>query len=139
MKRKKAIFSKLLFGIIFAVVTIYFNNSTYSSAKVNHFEYKEKDYVAQFCSGKIEYMLPDRTRIDCLTNEYAIEFDWAYKWAESIGQSLYYARQTGLKPAVAIIMKNPNDEKYIKRIEIAKPDMKIFKIHAYKNPIQSNF
>ena len=64
----------------------------------------EKDYVDKYCDGIKEYVLPDKTRVDCLTNEYAIEFDYAKKWAESVGQSLYYAEKTGKKPAVAIIL-----------------------------------
>ncbi len=95
-------------------------------------EMKEKDYVQKYCKGEIEYTLSDRTRVDCLTDEFAIEYDWASKWAQSVGQSLYYARMTGLKPAVAIIMKSPEDEKYIKRIQLADERITIFKIKAYK-------
>ena len=91
---------------------------------------KEADYVNMYCKGKIEYRLSDGTRIDCLTNEYAIEYDWAKKWAESIGQSLYYAKVTGKKPAVAIIMKSASDEKYIKRIQTVDKGITIFRIKA---------
>ena len=90
-------------------------------------KYKEADYVNAYCKGIIEYQLPDKTRVDCLTDEYAIEFDYAKKWAESIGQSLYYAKMTGKKPAVAIIVKKPTDKIYIERIK------KVDKNHAEKN------
>lgn len=78
----------------------------------------EKDYAIPWCSangGISEYELPDRTRVDCLTPEYAIEFEFAHKWAESIGQSLYYSKMTGKKPAVALIMGR-GDMKYYRRI-----------------------
>jgi len=91
---------------------------------------KEADYVNLTCTGQIEHRLEDNTRVDCLTDEYAIEYDWAKKWAESIGQSLYYAKMTGKKPAVAIIVKSESDEKYIKRIETVSKDIKIFTINA---------
>lgn len=39
--------------------------------------------------GKMEVVLKDKTRIDCLTAEYAIEVDFAKKGAEGIGQALY--------------------------------------------------
>ena len=39
---------------------------------------------------------------------------------------------TGLKPAVAIIMTSPNDERYIKRIEEVDKNITIFRIKAYK-------
>ena len=53
------------------------------------------------------------------------------KWAESIGQALYYAKMTGLKPAVAIIMRKPTDEEYIKRIQLVNENLTIFRINAY--------
>ena len=93
-------------------------------------KYRESDYVKAYCNGAIEYRLPDKTRVDCLTDEYAIEFDWAKKWAESIGQSLYYAKMTGKKPAVAIIIKSDSDRKYIERIKTVDKDITIFEIKA---------
>ena len=55
----------------------------------------EREYVSQHCAGDMEYVLPGRTRVDCLTDKYAIEFDFASKWAEALGQSLHYAYATG--------------------------------------------
>lgn len=92
---------------------------------------KEKEYVNAYCKGVIEYRLPDKTRVDCLTDEYAIEFDWGYKWAEGIGQSLYYANQTGKRPAIALILRKESDKKYIERIKSANSDITVFEIKAY--------
>ena len=36
----------------------------------------EADYVDHHFKGKIEHVLPDRTRVDCLTDTYVIEYDW---------------------------------------------------------------
>ena len=50
-------------------------------------KYHEKHYQTLLCNkldGEMEYVLKDRTRVDCLTDEYAIEVDFAKKWAESI-------------------------------------------------------
>lgn len=93
-------------------------------------KYKEADYVNAYCKGIVEYELPDKTRVDCLTDDYAIEFDYAKKWAESIGQSLYYAKMTGKKPAVAIIIKKPTDRIYIERIKKVNAGIKIFEIKS---------
>jgi len=82
---------------------------------------KEKVYQEHFCKqfgGVSEYRLKDRTRVDCLLNDYAIEVDFAKKWAESIGQSLYYASQTSRKAAVLLIMEDlEKDEKYLHRLK----------------------
>lgn len=106
---------------IFIILFIIFQFKIPSIAKLN-----EKDYVNMYCNGTIEYTLPDKTRIDCLTEEYAIEFDYAKKWAESIGQSLYYSKMTDKKPAVAIIIQNPSDKKYVRRILKAEPSITVF-------------
>ncbi len=83
--------------------------------------HKEKVYQAHFCKelgGVVEHVLHDKTRVDCLLDEYAIEVDFAQKWAESIGQSLYYASQTSRKAAVLLIMEDrKKDEKYLRRLE----------------------
>lgn len=82
---------------------------------------KEKEYQEHFCKqfgGITEYRLKDKTRVDCLLNDYAIEVDFAQKWAESIGQSLYYASQTSRKAAVLLIMEDlQKDEKYLHRLK----------------------
>ena len=95
---------------------------------------KEAYYVSQWCRddfGKREFVLWDGTRVDCLAKDYAIEFDFAKKWAESIGQSLYYAKLTHKKPAVVLILTSIEDYKYVKRIERLENGIKIFLIKAY--------
>lgn len=83
--------------------------------------YKEKDYQAVWCkaqNGVMEYRLDDSARVDCLTDKYAAEFDFSTKWAESIGQSLYYGIKTHKEPAVVLIMENPSkDMKYLHRLK----------------------
>ena len=101
-----------------------------SSTKKHH----EKYYQTQLCNeldGVMEQSLLDRTRVDCLTDEYAIEVDFAKKWAESVGQSLYYAAMTEKKPAVGFIMNdNKKDGRHLKRLEVLakRYHIKIFKI-----------
>ncbi len=80
---------------------------------------READYVRDWCKGqegKIEHVLKDRTRVDCLTDEYAIEFDFAYKWAEAVGQSLHYARMTGRKPGIVLIFRKPGEQRFLDRL-----------------------
>ncbi len=94
----------------------------------------ESYYVNQWCTpdfGRKEAILWDMTRVDCLTKDYAIEFDFAKKWAESIGQSLYYSKLTGKPPAVVLILTSPADYKYVKRIERLENGIKIFLVKAY--------
>lgn len=84
--------------------------------------YLEKDYQAYWCNannGVMEYKLPDYTRVDCLTNSHAIEFDFAPKVYESVGQSLYYSLMTGKRPGIVLIIENPDTEcKYVNRLKM---------------------
>ena len=99
--------------------------------------HKEKYYQDIWCTannGIVEYKLEDNTRVDCLTQSEAVEFDFANKWAECIGQAIYYGLMTNRTPSCALIMENPDkDEKYLKRLEkVTNPNN--IKIYTIKNP-----
>lgn len=128
---------RVLYILIIILIVILFSIGVYCSTypfKKEVFEDKEKfreaDYVRAYCKGQVEYVLSDKTRVDCLTDDYAIEFDYAKKWAESVGQSLYYAKMTNKRPAVAIIIKSPKDKKYIDRIKKTETNITVFEIKA---------
>lgn len=84
--------------------------------------YPEKHYQEQWCSdhgGVMEYVLDDKSRVDCLTDTHAIEVEFAPKWKEAIGQALFFGIKTKRKPGILIISENPDtDAKYIKRLRI---------------------
>lgn len=91
--------------------------------------YHESLYQEAWCQteeGETEFWLPDGTRVDCLLAGtidepgYAIEFDFADKWAESIGQSLFYARMTDKQPGIVLILEDPTaDMRYVTRLKTA--------------------
>jgi len=79
----------------------------------------ERDYQIEWCdlfNGEMEFVLPDRARVDCVLPEYAIEFDFGKKWAESIGQSIFYASQLNKRPGIVLIMRSEKDCKYLNRL-----------------------
>jgi hypothetical protein len=122
----------LIFTIFIAILYLIFDSNF--SLKTENEQDKvlkrdEKYYQTKMCNefgGKVEYILFDKARVDCLTDEYAIEVDFAKKWAEGIGQTLYYAQVTGKKPAIGLIVGS-DDEKYLKRVRTVadKFDIKI--------------
>lgn len=100
----------------------------------SHGPLHEKDYQKWWCdrhNGTVEHRLPDGTRVDCLTKEYAVEVEYAPKWAESIGQALYYAQSTSHKPGVLIIVQSDKDERFLKRLRaVAKEQgIKVWTVH----------
>jgi hypothetical protein len=72
----------------------------------------ERWYQEKYCRGKMEVVMPDNTRCDCVTDYHAIEFDFAEKWAEGLGQALNYGFQANKRPAVYLIIEEPADLVY---------------------------
>ena len=104
-------------GIIICSVLIYCCIvEVTSGAKKKH---PEKYYQEIWCKnvgGEVEVVLNNRTRVDCLTDTHAIEFDFAKKWAESLGQSLYYSVKTGKDPGIVLILEKNSDIKFVNRV-----------------------
>ena len=103
--------------MVLFLLTFFLYSPTSFAANIH----KEKEYQSVWCAqhnGKIEYILDDKARIDCLTEDYAIEFDFAYKWAEAVGQALYYALKTNKKPGIVLIIEKERDKRNLKRLEI---------------------
>lgn len=101
---------------LFAITLLVFLIASPAYAKRDH---KEKWYQNQWCAakgGETEKPFPDGTRADCVTDSYAVEFDFGDKWAEAIGQSLYYAFQTNKKAGIVLILENVNDRRYWLRL-----------------------
>lgn len=83
-------------------------------------QYPERDYQKAWCDragGVMEYRLDDGARVDCLTATHAVEFDFSAKWAEAIGQALFYGIKTGKAPGVVLILEGPNDQKHLDRLQ----------------------
>jgi hypothetical protein len=94
----------------------------------------ESYYQELWCNeqkGQAEYELEDLTRVDCLLKDKAVEFDFANKWAECIGQSLYYGIKTNKTPVCALIMEKESDIRYLKRIEKLKEKLQLEVIEIY--------
>ena len=88
-----------------------------AEAKRLHYE---KTYQKHFCyeiGGGIEFTLLDKSgRVDCITKDYAIEADFADKWAESIGQALYYGLMTDRQPGILLILEQQSDHRHLDKL-----------------------
>lgn len=107
--------------LLFLVVTATAISGCFGSSVLH-----EKDYQRHWCKkhkGELEHRLSDGTRVDCLTREYAVEVEYAPKWAEAVGQSLFYAKMTGRKAGIVLIMTERGDERFAKRLrEVASAE-----------------
>lgn len=102
------------------LISIVFSLYVFAQTPKNH-KYFEKDYQRVWCNancGSMEVILPDKARVDGVTKTHAIEFDFAPKWAESIGQALYYGRVLHKTPRIVLIIENAEkDQKYVNRVK----------------------
>ena len=76
-------------------------------------EHPEKWYQKKWCEeqkGRVEVVLQDGTRCDCVTDTHAIEFDFGSGWAESIGQGLHYSSMTKKRAGIVLILENVKTE-----------------------------
>lgn len=78
--------------------------------------HKEAEYRDAWCRGRTEVTLHDGSRVDCLTENYAVEVEFAAKAFEGLGQAIHYARITGTTPAILMIIEKPEDWKQYRRI-----------------------
>ena len=87
----------------------------------------ESRYLEEHCFGIKNYVLADRTTVDCLTPTHAIKFEYAYKWKEALGQTLYYNWKSGKRGGIVLIYKKLTDEMYFNQL--------VTNIEFYKLPI----
>lgn len=120
------------------IIYVFLGLFVLNSAFAKHY-LPEKYYQQEWCTknnGIMEYKLIDDTRVDCLTKDYAVEFDFATKWAEAVGQSLHYSRMTGKKAGINLIIEKPEDFKYYNRIV---PLCKMYDISLWYSEKPSNY
>lgn len=71
------------------------------------------DLLVPYFNGVKQFCLPSGKLIDILSKEYSIEVDFTHKWAESIGQSLVYAHESGKRPCIVFIFDFVKDSKLL--------------------------
>jgi hypothetical protein len=93
-------------------------------------QHRESHYRDIFCDkmgGVVEQISPSGTRADCVFSGYAVEVEFADKWAEGIGQALEYGASMGKTPGLVLIVGR-GGERYVRRVrEVAS---------AYRLPLK---
>jgi len=120
---------KFVYNLIIVFISCFFITTNiqvyatqyYSSKPTKSHLHTEQSYQKAWqkkYGGVLEYKNDDCTRVDCLTDTHAIEFDFANKWAEAIGQALYYQHKTGKRAKVVLILENPQIQmKYFNKVK----------------------
>lgn len=56
-------------------------------------------------------------RCDITFSNHAIEVDWAHKWAECIGQALYYGLCLKSRSVCLLLLEHPDDSRFVDAIK----------------------
>ena len=107
---------------LFAVIAFLSTCSLAQAKTAKSGKWHEADFVDAYCQGEVEHVLADKTRVDCLTATHAIEYDWGKKWAESLGQALFYSAMTGKKAGIVLIVNPRTKDRFLKRLNKAIAD-----------------
>lgn len=105
--------ARILTALITAATLLTF--STFVDAARLHTERWYQDRWCLPTVGESEYLLPDATRVDCLTLTSAVELDFADKWYEGVMQAMYYSMHTGKGAVLVLIVESDEDLKYVER------------------------
>src|SRR5690606_10034966 len=63
------------------------------------------EIIAEQTGWDDQFRTPDGSYVDLLTPTHAIEVDFPHKWAEAVGQSLFYAAVTERQPGILLLDK----------------------------------
>lgn len=115
---KKTVLSTMVITLLAGVcIASPFDYKTASNGyRYVYHQHNEASYQNAYCKahkGIEEYELKDKTRVDCLTDTNAIEFDFANKAYEAVGQALHYGIMTGKKPKVVLILDGADWKKQL--------------------------
>jgi len=97
----------------------------------NESYYVEK--IAEKNDWEQEVVLWDGTRVDLVSDTRAWEVDWPVKWAEAIGQALYYVEVTVKEPGIILLVRDMDRERrYVYRCAVvcAKYDIRLLVINT---------
>ncbi|MFQ5432683.1 MAG: hypothetical protein ACE5EN_09270 [Nitrospinota bacterium] len=99
------------------VIIFLFLSMTASGATL----YPKKHYQESWCkafNGKMDVPVKNGGHADCVTKEYAVDVEFAHNWKDAVAQSVLYAIMTNKKPAIVLIVENPEWEmKYLDRLK----------------------
>jgi hypothetical protein len=106
------------------IVIIMLLISAISYSQKPHEKYYQ-NIAAERMHGRTEVVLEDRSRADIVTDTFAIEVEFAHKWAESIGQSEFYSLELHKKAGIVLITDGMKDDKYVQRLMKVATKLKI--------------
>jgi len=103
---------RLILFIIFLMSGICLQAQLFTKQRESYYQ----NLFAERIHGQKEVLLDDKTRVDVLTDTFAIEVDFADKWSQSVGQSLYYANKLHKKAGIVLVINGLEDDRFVQRL-----------------------
>lgn len=94
--------------VLFLALTLSSYAKTETEAK--HTERWYQELAAKHLHGVMEHRV-ENGRVDILTATHAIEVEFASKWKNAIGQSLWYALQTNERAGIILVIQNEEKDR----------------------------
>jgi len=125
---------KTVFNLSFVLLTTLVITQVIAAAEI------EAHYRDAWCEARADFVRTElRVKggfVDCVLDDYAIEFGFAHKWKEDIAQARWYSLQTGKKAGLVMIYKKPENRVYLRYAQeylrrYCSGDIKIWVIRAY--------
>ena len=114
MNKRRKILSQVILELFILLIFVVAGNSQIT----NYSEKELSDYIQQLIGGEREVSVTSG-RADLVHLDHAYEIEWANKWKESIGQSLWYALQLNKKPGIILLLRSNKDYKYFIQLNSA--------------------
>lgn len=107
----RIIFLLIFMGTVFFLVktkTTWLDSDLSKKPKKKHEAY----YIAKLAKelGGKEEVKVDGGRADIVTDNFAIEVEWASKWKSAIGQALWYGLETNRDAKIILLIKDIDKE-----------------------------
>jgi hypothetical protein len=105
---------KLFIALIFATVYAF-----YTPAQADFSFYNEEWYAGPHCDSlggtfQVKY---DNKFVDCVTNDYVIEYELAYNWRIAIGHALAVASEKRKPARIVLIIRGPGDNDKVEDLQ----------------------
>ena len=99
-------FNLFLMKLFITIFILIFLTQPVYAKELKHKATYQKEWCAKH-NGEIDYKTQESSTVDCLTNNYSIEFDFAEKWVQAMKKSRHQSLSTGKAPGVVLILQNP--------------------------------
>ena len=103
---------RIAFTVLFCTIIV--AAPAHAKSSKNEAEY-QKEWCAKH-NGEIDYKLSDNSKVDCITDTHAVEFDYGEKWNQVMRKSRRQSLNTGKTPGIVLILENSKDKKQLHKL-----------------------